>query len=340
MPYKIIDNNHILKLTLNSREEYTSPPSLYIYVNDGDTPSEPYESTTNVTPFVYEIPHSDYNVGDILTKFQLVQDTEVYPWETSEGVSIIVDGVEYDNLATNSYTSQFPLGVHNIQLFYVGNDEYNMAVSDKYSFVVGQIPTDDSGDPENDGAYDLIFISKDTESVYQVGKNIILQLRKGGVPVGANKVVEVYEGNKKIGTHRTDSKGKVETSTKDWLARKYVIGGVFTADSKAICKSPYRTFEVKKAPVTITIDGGEYRKGSVIKFYLHYNATSKSQGTPIAEEKVTLTTNGKAKTLKTDKNGMISYTFGSKDTFKFKVSYMGNKNVDKKDFTTTITITE
>ena len=100
--YKITDNHHILKLTLTSSELVS--PILEVYANDETSPTRArrYGSISMDSPYIFEIPHSDFNVGDILTKFRLVQEEVLLPWQTQEGVTIVVDGEEVANLNYNN----------------------------------------------------------------------------------------------------------------------------------------------------------------------------------------------------------------------------------------------
>ena len=345
MTYKILDNHHTLKLTLESNE--LTAPTLEVYINDEESPVESYTSSSLSSPYTYEIPHSDYEIGDIITKFKLVQSEELLPWETEEGVTILIDGVEVANLNnTNSstipntnrveYTTQFSAGVHDIQTFYVGNNEYNMAMTDKLHFVVTQpeVQEEAETDPQNTGAYRLAFYG-DTKLTTVYGKTVklTLQLTKGGVPVNG-KTVEVTLGGNGIGSKITQNKGLAEFDTLNWSAGKYKVGGFFTENSKKIY-SIYKTFTIEKAKSTITIDGGEYKKDGTIKFYFKYN-----DNTAITNTKVQLYVNGKLTTYTTDKWGKIAYKFGSKGTFKFKAIYKGTNNIEGQEFTTSITISE
>ena len=280
--YKITDNHHILKLTLTSSELVS--PILEVYANDETSPTRArrYGSISMDSPYIFEIPHSDFNVGDILTKFRLVQEEVLLPWQTQEGVTIVVDGVEVANLNYNNsstisgtnrvaYKTQFPEGTHDIQAFYVGNNEYNMSMTDKLHIVAKQPPVQESGgDPQNDGAYRLTFYGNTpTSTTYGKAVKLYLRLTKGGVPVNG-KTVEGVFGGRSISTQITKTingvAGLIQFDSQRLGAGKYKVGGYFTEDSKKIF-SVYKTFTIAKAPSTITIDGGSYKKGGTIKFY-------------------------------------------------------------------------
>lgn len=342
MNFVIPDNHHNLKLTLQSNG--MGIPSLEVFINDSSTPYRTYTSSSVNSPYIYNIPFSDYTVGDVITKCRLIQDSPVLPWQTHEGVTVLVDGVEVANLNyansttvdTNcvTYTTKFKEGTHDIQAFYVGNDEYNMSMTDKLHFIVAQPPVNESATPTTSGTYRLAFYGNTpSSSVYGKSAKITMQLTKGNAPV-RGKTVERVVGGSGIGTASTDAKGLVSMNTPTWNAGTYKIGGYFTEDSKKIY-SVYKTFTVNKAPCTITIDGGTYKKDGVIKFYFKYN-----NSTPITNTKVQLYVNGKMTSYTTDKWGKIAYKFSSKGTFKFKAVYTGSKNIEKKEFTTTITISE
>lgn len=340
MSYEINYNNVNLKLTLNSDTANPSSLKLRTYVNDSDTYFKEYtpiitfnESSPSYT-LVYNIALSEYNIGDVITKFYLTKNQSVFPWQTHEGVTILLDGEEVDTINTNVYTTKFDTsGEHTIQAVYKGNSALNMAVTDEFNFNVTQPPVDESGTVVPDtGTYKLNFVDKGLDTIYYNDGTVYrFRLTKGGVPV-KGKVIEVVSATGGVGSHTTDKNGIVTMNTTDkWVAGKYKIGAYFTEDSKTIT-SVYKNIVVKKRPTTITMNTGSFEKGSKIKFYF------KSNKTPLTDTKVQLFVNGKVTNETTNSKGIIYYTFNSKGTYKFKAVYKGDKNHTKGEFETTVTI--
>jgi hypothetical protein len=79
---------------------------------------------------------------------------------------------------------------------------------------------------------------------------------------------------------------------------------------------------------------GSFSKNDSVKF------TFKAGNTALANTKVQLYVNGKAKDYTTSKNGTISFKMTAKKTYKFKAVYKGDKNHSSGELETTITITE
>ena len=361
--YEIKDNNHLLRLSLYSKE--SESPTLDVYINDETEIEESYSSiSTSPSPdpslgdylYIYEIPLSDFEINDKITKMELRQGNTVKPWETHEGIRFLVDGEEVKDpifVTDNSENCYYILdayknaGQHYVQAVYVGNDEFNPSWTDIYHFSVNQpeIPdTPPTPVPPVEGEFRLNFIGEVEDGCfYGESATIKMQLTKGGVPAGKNYLVEVIRGDRGIGTTYTDEKGIVYVNggkgkdadpTVRWDAGKYKIGGAFTRNSKTVCRA-LKNFEVKKAPSRIEIDGGIYKKGDKIIFRFYYNKSDR-----LNKEVIQFYVNGKMIEKKTSENGVISYRFSSKGTFKFKAVWKGNKNIEKAELTTTITISE
>ena len=363
MYYEIKDNNHLLRLSLYSNE--SEAPTLEVYINDEIVTHETYDSISSVpspdptrgnTLYTYEIPLADYEIGDIISKLLLTQENTLKPWDTHEGVRFLLDGeevedpvYEIDEYQTCYYTIDgFPnAGQHYVQAVYVGNDEVNPSWTDIYHFTVNQpeIPdTPPTPVPPVEGEFKLRFYDEVASGCfYGEEATIRLQLLKGGVPAGSGYLIETIKGDRGIGTLTTDNKGIVYINggkgegaddTVRWDAGKYKIGGTFAKNHKTVCRT-LRNFEVKKAPSRIEIDGGTYQKGDKILFRFYYNTSDR-----LNKEVIQFYVNGKLIEKKTSEHGVISYRFTSKGTFKFKAVWKGNKNIEKAEFTTTVTISE
>lgn len=360
--YTITDLYHNLKLTLTTNTTNTSGLRLKTYVND--TLSKTYEGTVSNDTVTFTIPHSDYDINDVITKFELVQTGSTDLYKTNEGVIVLLDGeiidvgkvttsggtdtlvkdsdgliVTEEKLSNNKFYLNFNnSGEHDIQAVYLGNNSTKFAKTDKVHFKVSQPPLDESGSTSNDGKYVLEFVEATTPKLkYKDNTKIYFRLTKGGVPVAERTIQRQYP-NGGVGSSSTTDKGLVYMQNTNWNAGKYKIGAFyFDETSQKVITSTYRDIEISKATPTLTDnfeDAGTFVKGSNYKAQLMWNKT------PLKNVKVSIYVNTKQLVLKTNNQGEIFYSFKAKGTFNLKVVYTGDKNFEKAELTRTITISE
>lgn len=337
LSYEIKNNYTILKLELTSNEEY--PPILSTFVNDSEVAFRQYESLTNQSPYKYEIPLNEYNVGDVISKFQLSTLAETHLWDTHEGIVWLLDGNEYSTKHnTNSETFTFDeQGTHTIEAVFVGNDNLELATTGKTGLTISQPTINESGSLDNNGAYKIQFVNKNLKSFeYCDNEPMEFILTKGGVPVTTgNRNIEIVTPNGVV-SPTLDNKGKASRKNKCWDAGKYKLGAYYMDErnGRKITEC-WKTITVHKGTPKFTdnfASNGDFIKDSVYKLYLKF------KGDPIAKTKLTMYVNGKSKTYTTDKYGAIEYKFDKTGTFVLKTVFKGNKNLNKLELTRTITV--
>lgn len=321
-------------LIINLDTDTTSTLYLDVIANEVSTPL-----TYTLQNGKFTVPFSDFSVGDELT-FMIRTPTDTPLWKTHEGVKILVDGEETDTTVNSS--GQFSLtfknhGEHDIQAVYLGNVYNDFAKTEKKHFQVKQ-PATISGDPENDGEYNIKFVQNSTPSLtYNDSSTIDYQLTKGGVPL-ANKIVQAVVPQGANISLKTNGQGIVTfTNNYSYDVGKYKIGAIFyNPSTNKIITSTFRDVEIKKGTATWTdnaTDGSTFYVGG------KYKATLKYRGTPITNTKVDLFVNGNKTTLTTSSTGMIVYYFKAQGTYDLKLVYKGDKNMNQVELAKKFTVT-
>lgn len=364
MSYEILDLHHVLKLTLTT--DSTNSIYLRTYVNGSNIVHNPtYVGVPdNDYHLTFIIPHSDYNIGDTITKFELVSDNNTKLYETNEGVVVLLNGsqipvgkvttvngvdtlmkdndgnmITENKLSNNKFYLNFDKeGDYDLQAVYLGNGSNNMSHTDKVHFEVAQPPLDEEGTIENTGKYLLRFRdSKIPTLTYQDNTDIYFRLTKGGVPV-AGRTIQRVSPNGGVGTASTSSKGLVKMTNTNWNAGKSKIGAYyFDETTNKVITSTYRTITIKKGTPVITDNfnsAGSFVKGS------KYKATLKYRNKAMSKVKLVLYVNGKKTSKTTSSSGVITYPFKSKGTFNLKIVYTGDKNHNAVELSRKVTITE
>jgi hypothetical protein len=207
-----------------------------------------------------------------------------------------------------------------------------MAMTDKKTFRVTQ-PSVENPNPSQTGKYKLEFVDKNLKTLtYNDGKEIKFRLTRGGTAVRGKTVEKVTPT--KILSSDTNKEGIVSFSNTGYPAGSYKIGAYMydyqdSADKK-IVDSTYKTITIKKADPTITYTTASVKKGQKVQIKFKDN-----KGNVVVNEKVPIYINGKLYNKKTNKNGNIWIKMTNTGTFKFKVVYKGNKNLNKKTITFT-----
>ena len=317
-------------LIINITSNISSALSLSFKRNG--TTQTAISSTINKGVHNWTIPLSNYSLGDTLSNFT-VSITGKKPWELDEGVTILLDGKEYDNINTSSFTMNFDKAdEYTIEAVYVGNDKLGMSSTGKKTFAVSQ-PSVQEQSPTQTGKYKLVFKNKNLSTLtYNDGAKVEFVLTQGGYPVIGKTIEKVTP--KSILSSDTNKNGEVSFTNIGYNAGKYKIGAYFydyqdSADRK-IVDSTYKTITINKANPTIHYTGDEVKKGQKVGIFFRDN-----QGNRIVNEKVPIYLNGKLYTKTTNSNGNIWIKMTNTGTFKFKVAYKGNKNLNKKTVTFT-----
>ena len=359
MSYQVNNTHHKIIINLTTNTLATNTLKLRTYVNGNTTVSHIYDLSNGK----FTIPMTDYNVGDVITKFELAQTGVTRLWKTHEGVQIYVNGLEQSNiiLTDNVDYATFPItfnegGEFDVQAVYVGNGSNKACRSNKLHIAITEpVPIPDSSAPVPEtGNYILKFRDKTTPSTlkYNDGTKIYFQLLKGSKATGyvpvPNRVVQRVMGGHGIGSLVTDKNGCVFFENSDMRAGQWKLGAFYYDEiNQKQINSEYRTITIQKQVPTIKDKFVKDKNGNDTNFIKgsKYVATftyknKKNKDTPLAKTKIDLYVNGKKSTLTTSEDGSIAYAFKTKDTFKLKVVFKGSDDLGKAEIERTITITE
>lgn len=325
-----IIENRTDNLIINLTSNVLNPLALTFKRNG--TSQTAINSTINEGVHNWIIPLSNYSLGDVLSEFQ-ISTTGKYLWDFDEGVTILLDGKEYDTIYSDTFTMNFDKAdEYTLEAVYVGNDKMAMSSTGKKTFAVSQ-PTIENPSPTQTGKYKLAFKNKNLSTLtYNDGAEIRFVLTQGGSPV-RGKTIECV-APKSIKSIDTNKNGEVYYSNIGFDAGKYKLGAYFydyqdRADKK-IVDSTYKTITIKKADPKITYTTATVKKGQKVGIFVRDN-----KGNRVVNEKVPVYLNGKLYTKTTNSNGNIWFKMTNTGTFKFKVAYKGNKNLNKKTVTFT-----
>lgn len=349
MSYPVNDTHHNIIINLDTNEDVTDDLKLRTYVNGSNN----YHSEYNFTNGKFVITMSDYTVGDVITKFEIYQDSSPYLWQTHEGVQILINGVNMDlpitdNGTTASFTYDFTdTGAYDMQCVYVGNGSNQVAKTTKEHFIISQSSSAQQGGstPSQSNGYTLDFVKSTTPKVkYGEAIEIEMILKKDGVPA-VGRVVQIVEADKDIdehGTKTTNKKGIIKLSTKGIDAGTWDFGAFYYDEVRRKVIKKYRKVTIEKLTAKLTDNFVADKSGNDTNFIKgsSYVVTLKLGKELLKNEPIDMFVNGKKTPLKTDKNGTVAYAFKTKDTFKIRTVYKGTKNIGQVELTRSITISE
>lgn len=343
MPYVVTNNYTNLILELLTNNSNYNNINLKTYVNDSDTAFKTYNpvadtSAEDYVKLTYTISTSEYTVNDVISKFELSLNNSTHLWQTHEGIIWLLNGEEYSNTHNNTETFKFDdKGSHTIEAVFAGNDSLEVATTGKHPLTIVQPEIDTSGTLGNDGAYSIQFVNKNLKTLtYDDHTKIEFILTKGGVPVTTgNRNIEVITP-KDIASLTLNNQGKASRTNVLWDCGTYTIGAYYQDETNPkVVTRVNKKITIKKG--TPTISDNSASAGNFIPSS-KYKAVLKFRGNALANTKVTLYVNGKANTLTTNKNGAIFYGFKKTGTYKLKLVYKGNKNLNKVELSRTITV--
>lgn len=289
-------------------------------------------STINDGVHTWTLPLKIYSVGDVLDDFKVTLSNK-YLWQLDEGITILLNGEEYGTTRTNTFDIKFDKsGKYTLEAVYKGNDMVGMATTGVKTFQVTD-PPNSSDSQVHTGVYLLEFVNKNLKTLtYNDNTKIEFLLTQGKTPVKAKTIEKVTPT--KILSSDTNAKGKVSFINNGYNAGTYKIGAYMydyqDKTDKKIVNSVYKTITIKKADPKITYSTATVKKGQKVGIYFRDNA-----GNRLTNEKVPIYINGKLYNKKTNANGNIWIKMTNTGTFKFKVAYKGNKNLNKKTVTFT-----
>lgn len=337
MSYLIKDNYHTLTVSLETNISASSL-SLKTYINGSTSVYSTYSATAVTGGVVFKIPFSDYSIGDEITNIRVVSSANIKSYNSNEGINILLNGEDYavrtvsNNTISSTYTNpvhteKFAIkfneeGDYTLQTAYRGNNATNSSYSDVYHFIVN---TAVSGTD----SYALEFVDKNLKELTWNDKTLVkFILLKNGVGVSGKTVESVTPSV--VSTATTDINGETGFTNNNYDAGTYKIGAYYVEEGHIVAQSEYKEITIKKADAVITYTEGTVSRNS--KFYIYLKD---SNGDAIKNEKLSVYVNGKLKTKTTDSSGKISFTPTKAQTYKFKVVYNGNNNINSKTLTIT-----
>lgn len=323
-------------------------------MNNNSTAHNPsYTPKTGVTPLTFEIPHSDFNVGDVITKFQvLMQGTHNF-YDFNEGITILTDHKELpiykvnnnnevvtennkpvmmNELKENKFAVKFDdLDTHSIQAVFKGNDEIGAIFSNKEFITTRQ----------REGGQGTFRLTSDvpTTMKYMETPKWTWTLTRGGTPVVGETIetvnpTSVYSG-------QTNSNGQVTPTIPlnilaKWTTGEYTIIGEFyhydTPQNGKLVTRCYNKIKIEKNTPTMTFTPAT-TKGGKIKFNL-----KDPQGRNMVGRKVIIYINNKPYSRKTNENGNANIHINKKGHFKYKCVFAGDDNYNRVQMTREETI--
>lgn len=333
------DAKHTLRINLKTNYQDKSNLKLKCYVNNSTSAHSPtYSATSTTDGVVFNIPYSDFIIGDEITKITVYTNTTTDIWNTREGVNILLNGE--DSLVKGvedgavldigespcrheKFVIKFDeIGDYTLQGFYVGNDFVEYKTTDEYHINVSAQST--SSTPSTD-VYKLEFENPNISKFTWNDKTpVVFILTKNGQPL-SGETVECVIGNH-IWSAETTSNGKVwQRLGESVTAGTYKFGAYYVDGTSILAKTDYKTVVVEKANANITYTNGNLHKNDTMSVWV-----KDQYGSPIVNEKVSIYINGRLWNFKTDSTGKFSFKVTYKRTYNFKVVYNGNANIKAK----------
>jgi len=369
--YQIKDPYHQLIVKLNSNIKYDPPNNniyLKCYVNDSSTAHSPsYIPLTGILPLTFRIRHSDFQVGDVITKIQLEFTGSSIPLHAlNEGVSVLIDGkttqvelvqnnssqpskdtddniIMVDTVTTNRFGVNFAdSNEHTVQAIYKGNSALGVGLSNKLTLK----PEQQAPTVSNLGDYKLEIIKMPSTMKYMSAVDWQFKLTRGGEPVGGKTVEKVTPANIWSDTdYDKDGIYKVKTviaSLPSWNVGKYKCGARFyhqqepNSDKTIVC-SVFQNLEITKNTPRITKTVTQTGTKGKVRFKLLYPAIDgiSDSDLNIPNKKLTIKVGGKTYNRTTNEYGNVNMTTDTSKAKTFKVTFAGDKNLNKltKSFT-------
>lgn len=224
-------------------------------------------------------------------------------------------------------------GAYEVQAVYVGDDDDDIAISNKITVQVETPPEREESQihdkPEHTipGEYRLRVISAPSKFTYKDGKQVVLQLTKGSTPL-PGYLVELQRPDGVTQSVETDEEGKVSIKNVDYPAGRYQWGGRFydsddTDHNRRLIESAFKWITIEKATPKFRDNSadGKVTKGHYLHVWLDgVSSVLKNQNIAYTIGK------GSKTTKKTNDSGKIYIKFNQIGTFKIKLMYAGNKN--------------
>ncbi len=274
-------------------------------------------------------------------------DVTLTPSTADGSVHYLVNNIDVATVESPfDLTYAFPKkGDYTVQAVYVGDEDDDIAISNKIVVKVNAPavrPSSPVAQEDQDsipGNYSLKIIEAPKQFTYKDGKSVVLQLKKGNVPIHGY-VIECQALNGQTYTTETDKNGKVTIKNKGYDVGRYQWGGRFydatdVDHNRKLIEYALRWIDIVKAKPSFKYNAssGVLNKGKnlVVKL-MGVNA-------PRTGQTLTYTINGGSKkSKKTNAKGNIHIPMNTKGTFKVKVMYAGTKNYEAISKTFTVKV--
>lgn len=260
------------------------------------------------------------------------------PSTTAGKVHFLVNGVEVGKASSpfTVTTDAFDkVGAYTVQAVYTGDDNNNIAISDKVTVNVSAPEPDDNtkadtGTPDApSGKYKLEIVSAPSSFTFYDKKQVILQLTRGDT-VCKGMIVEVQLPTGHTESRKTDANGQVYITNNDvdYVPGKYQWGGRFYDDwdeegniSGNIMLTALKWIEIKKATPTFAHNApsGRVTKGN--DFIVKLKGVA---GGLDGKKLIYGTGVGTKKTKTTNAKGNIHIPCNTKGTFYIVVNFAGS----------------
>lgn len=291
-------------------------------------------------------PGTDHDIELVVPELTALEETTLgvvlTPSTTDGKVHYLIDGVDIGS-------AEYPFDItyefrepreYTIQAVYTGDEDDNVAISEKITVKVAAPNPAPNSDAETatpeaqiyDGEYKLTMVSAPSKFTYKDGKQVVLQLTRGGV-VMPNMIVEAQLPNGHTQSMHTDAEGKIYivNNQTDYVPGHYQWGGRFydnwddDSDKKLLYKA-LKWIDIGKATPTFKSNApdGRINKGNSFIIKL------KGVETGLDDKKLTYTINGGSKKTKTtNSKGNIHIPCNVEGTYDIKVYFAGSTRYNK-----------
>lgn len=278
------------------------------------------------------------DIPETITAEESATITAVLDPVTNDGaVHFILDGVDVHTANTPFvWNYEYPaIGDHTLQAVYVGDDDDNIAFTDKIAINV-QAPEPregsyaDEGTPQaetNKGKYHLTIVSAPKVMTYKDKSEVVLQLTRGQEPM-RDMPIELQLPTGHTVTKYTNVNGQVSVVNydTDYVPGRYQWGGRFYDNIDAdhngkVLLRALKWIEVEKATPSFHHNAKDFtvKKGNSLIIKL------KGVEDNLTGKKITYTINGGSrKTKTTNENGNIHIACNSVGIMNIKVSFGGS----------------
>lgn len=334
----------VIKLQTTLTNFDASTIRLNVYVNNSDTPRQDFACIPRGDTLIFNVRHSNFSIGEELTRFEVVVNNTTSLFDLGEGVSLFIDGKEQRVIRSSPHMLQFnDEKTHKVQVAYKGNKDIGSAYSNIRNIKASQRideHQEDVPESEIDGEYEITIVAKPTIK-YMETPNWTFRLTKGKKPI-PNRNLEVSYLDQ-TDTKKTNAKGEVYINKPMWTLYRdsvidrwgvgvYEIGAILWIydDENEKVVFNFQNVEVVKNTPTMTVDRQD---NSLIVTLIN------PLGKPMKNYKINYSMNQQTKSKNTNDDGKIAIPLTVKGTFAYEIESANTKNFDPAKITGVVTIT-